>query len=138
MLHSFNAAGPTELALQDENRQLKADAHRMEIQLLHARAEAASTKQAYVETREELQGTAMANAALRRGCMVRDLRAMSTEYMQKQAMIGYACYQRRSSELVEEVTSMHDSMINDGVTSHRQFLSTSSAPLQIAVGCRSR
>ena len=115
MLHSFNAARPTELALQDENRQLKADANRLEIQLLHARAEAASTKRACAISREELQGTALANAALKRGCMVRDLRAMSFEYMQEQAMTGYTGYLQRTTELIEEVASMLDSMINDGI-----------------------
>ena len=47
--------------------------------------------------------------------MVRDLRAMATDYMHEQAMTGYAGYQQRSSELIEEVAAMHDCMINDGI-----------------------
>ena len=138
MLHSFNAARPTELALQDENRLLKADANRLDIQLLHARAEAASTKQACAISKEELQGTTLANAAPRRGCMVRDMQVMSFEYMQEQAMTGYTCYLQRSIELIEEVTSMHDSMINECVAQEvitraaSVNLFSTSAPLPLA------
>ena len=115
MMHSFNAARPTELALQEEIRQLKADAKSQATQHFQTRATLASTSQALASCRAELRETSLANGALKRGCMVRDLRAMATDYMQEQAMTGYAGYQQRSSELIEEVTALHNTMVEDGI-----------------------
>ena len=115
MMHSFNAARPTELALQDEIRQLKADAKSQATQLFQARSTAASDSHIIANCRAELQQTSLAIGALKRGCMVRDLLAMAPDYMKEQAMTGYEGYKLRSAALIKIVTAMHDSMVEDGI-----------------------
>ena len=57
--------------------------------------------------------------------MVWDMRAMSTDYLEEQAMAGSAGYDRRVTELVDVVASMHDQMIDDGISQRVQTTKTS-------------
>ena len=116
ILHGFNASRPTEHALQEENRALKAEAKKQDAQLLQTLAQAASLTELFENGQAQLQDDALAIAALRRGCLIRDLHAMFRDYTEEQTMTGSAGCMRRANELVDIIVTLHNRMMDSSVT----------------------
>ena len=57
--------------------------------------------------------------------MMRDMQAMSANYLEEQAMTGRAGYLRHAATLVEDIAAVNDTAMDDGVT--KDVLTTAKA-----------
>ena len=81
IFHGLNVSRPTEQALHEEIRALKADAQRQQMVLLQARVTAASSAACWNTRQAQHQCVSAVYAALKRGCMMRDMQAMVSDYL---------------------------------------------------------
>ena len=81
IFHGFSASRPTKQDLLEESRALKADAQRQQMVLLQARVTAASSAACWNTRQAQHQCVSAVYAALKRGCMMRDMQAMVSDYL---------------------------------------------------------
>ena len=99
ILHNFNKAGPVEAAMQEEIRILQT-------KLQHSQARTTSAADSFKDSQIALQDAAELITVMKRNAIAHHLQALSTDDLEEDML----------DEMVKTVATMHDLMINDGVT----------------------